>query len=54
MQASSWIRIILAIVGSILFLDGAILIALKRFISVQFYPFDWTIFLYLRLFLLSF
>ena len=30
MQASSWIRIILAIVGSILFLDGAILIALKK------------------------
>lgn len=30
MQISTWVRIFLALIGSVLFLDGAILIALKK------------------------
>ncbi|MCI3879948.1 MULTISPECIES: YdcF family protein [Acinetobacter] len=30
MQISSWVRIVLALIGSVLFLDGAILIAFKK------------------------
>lgn len=30
MQISSWVRLVLALIGSVLFLDGAILIAFKK------------------------